>query len=246
MNHQKKIAVFFGGCSTEYKVSLQSAYAVIQRIDTQKYLPVLIGISPRFGKWHWFHGELERIKEDTWLSEENCTPVFPSFDRTVHGLCYLDHAHLCTISLDAALPVLHGKNGEDGRLQGLFELVGIPFVGPGMLSSALCMDKFIAHELVRLNGIEVPKSVLLTKYNKEQKLEELNNLTYPLFVKPLKAGSSFGITKVSDKKKLASAIDFAFTYDDAVVVEENIDGFEVGCAILGNEELTIGFHCIPV
>ena len=141
MNQQKKVAVFFGGCSTEYAVSLQSAYAVIKCIDTKKYVPILIGIAPHSGKWYWYHGELERIKEDNWQSEENCTPVFPSFDRTVHGLCYWDNNHLQTISLDSALPVLHGKNGEDGTVQGVLELMGIPVIGCGLLSSALCIDK---------------------------------------------------------------------------------------------------------
>ena len=83
MNQQKKVAVFFGGCSTEYAVSLQSAYAIIKCIDTKKYVPILIGIAPHSGKWYWYQGELEKIKEDNWQSEENCTPVFPSFDRRV-------------------------------------------------------------------------------------------------------------------------------------------------------------------
>lgn len=107
----KESCSFFGGCSKEYAVSLQSAYAIIKCIDTKKYVPILIGIVSHSGKWYWYRGELERIKEDNWQSEGNCTPVFPYFDRTVHGLCYLDNNHLQTISLDSALPVLHGKNG---------------------------------------------------------------------------------------------------------------------------------------
>lgn len=231
------VACFFGGCSSEYGVSLVSATSVIHNLNQEKYDLTFIGITEK-GDFYLYTGPIEKIEKNEWNQKEYTKKITISTNRSDHGFIIVDTKEV--VPIDIAFPILHGKNGEDGRLQGLFELVGIHFVGPGMLASALCMDKFIAHELVRLNGIEVPKSVLLTKYNKEQKLEELNNLTYPLFVKPLKAGSSFGITKVSDKKKLASAIDFAFTYDDAVVVEENIDGFEVGCAILGNEELTIG------
>ncbi len=237
VNHQKKIAVFFGGYSTEYKVSLQSAYAVIQRIDTQKYLPVLIGISPRFGKWHWFHGELERIKEDTWLSEENCTPVFPSFDRTVHGLCYLDHAHLCTISLDAALPVLHGKNGEDGTVQGVLELMNVPVIGCGLLSSALCMDKELAHHIVQMNGIKTARSFSVKKnYSEKTVRKEALEIGYPLFVKPVRSGSSLGISKVVHENELIPAVEDAFCHDSTVILEEMVDGFEVGCAVLGNAD----------
>lgn len=138
-------------------------------------------------------------------------------------------------------PVLHGKNGEDGTLQGLFELAGIPIVGCNTLSSALCMDKSRAHKLVSLEGISVPKSVTFNRFEQENAIKEIAlNLTYPLFVKPVRAGSSFGITKVTEKEKLSAAIALAFEHDTEVIVEEAIDGFEVGCAILGNDVLTVG------
>lgn len=148
----------------------------------------------------------------------------------------------CTlIGVDLVFPVLHGKNGEDGTLQGLFELAGIPIVGCNTLSSALCMDKSRAHKLVSLEGISVPKSVTFNRFEQENAIKEIAlNLTYPLFVKPVRAGSSFGITKVTEKEKLSAAIALAFEHDTEVIVEEAIDGFEVGCAILGNDVLTVG------
>ena len=237
MNQQKKVAVFFGGCSTEYAVSLQSAYAVIKCIDTKKYVPILIGIAPHSGKWYWYHGELERIKEDNWQSEENCTPVFPSFDRTVHGLCYLDNHHLKIISFDAALPVLHGKNGEDGTIQGVLDLMGIPVIGCGLLSSALCMDKELAHRIVQMNGIKAARSfTIMTNYSEEMVQKKALELGYPLFVKPVRSGSSFGISKALHEQDLILAIESAFEHDSTVILEEMVDGFEVGCAVLGNKD----------
>ena len=142
---------------------------------------------------------------------------------------------------DLVLPVLHGKHGEDGTLQGLFYLAGIPIAGCDTLSSALCMDKDKAHKLVSLAGIAVPKSVTFKRLEQEYAMKQIGKeLTAPYFVKPVRAGSSFGITKVADWEALPAAIALAFEYDTEVIVEESIDGFEVGCAILGNDNLTLG------
>lgn len=145
------------------------------------------------------------------------------------------------IKVDLVFPVLHGKNGEDGTLQGLFELAGIPIVGCNTLSSALCMDKDRAHKLVSLAGISVPKSITFKCFEIKEALSEISaKLVYPLFVKPVRAGSSFGITKIFENQELDAAVELAFKHDTAVIVEEAIDGFEVGCAIFGNDDLTIG------
>lgn len=137
--------------------------------------------------------------------------------------------------------MLHGKNGEDGTLQGLFELAGIPIVGCNTLSSALCMDKDKAHKLVSLAGISVPKSVTFKFADREAALKKIRTeLSFPLFVKPVRAGSSFGITKITENQELEAAMQLAFEHDTEVIVEENIDGFEVGCAILGIDELIVG------
>lgn len=240
MKEKKKIAIVFGGCSPEYGVSLQSAYAVISHIDLEKYVPVLIGIT-RDGDWYLFEGKVEDIIKDTWHKDASCVPVAVSPNRSEKVLLKYQNNHMEKIHIAAAFPVLHGKNGEDGTVQGMFELAGIPIVGCGILSSALCMDKDRAHKLVQAAGICVPQSfVLLSTGYMANVLDQAERIGYPLFVKPIKAGSSFGVTKVSCREELPAAIKVAFEYDDQVIVEENITGFEVGCAVMGTELLTVG------
>ncbi len=241
MKKTKKIAVFFGGCSTEYKVSLQSAYAIIKSIDRKRYTPVLIGIDAHTGSWSWYQGEIDKIENDCWKLKDFCISVFPSPDRTIHGFCYLEHDTLKTISLDAALPVLHGKNGEDGTIQGMLELMGVPVIGCGLLSSALCMDKALAHRIVEMNGIKTARFTAVKKgYSENEVLRQAMELGYPVFVKPVRSGSSFGITKVSKEDDLIPAIEHAFLHDSAVILEETVKGFEVGCAVIGTRELITG------
>lgn len=237
---KKKIAVLFGGCSPEYGVSLQSAYAVINHIDRNKYTPVLIGIT-KLGDWYCFDGDIEKIPADTWHSPVDCVPVVVSPNRTEHALLKITDNAIEKIHIAAAFPVLHGKNGEDGTVQGLFELAGIPVVGCGVLSSALCMDKDRAHKLAHAAGVVVPRSYVFEKnMDAGIALSQADEIGYPLFVKPIKAGSSFGVTKVSDRHDLPAAIKLAFEYDNKVIIEENITGFEVGCAVIGNDTLTVG------
>lgn len=238
--NKKKIAVIFGGCSTEYKVSLQSAYSIIKHLNTNLYEIIMLGIT-REGNWMRFQGDIEKIANDTWLKDENCTKALLSPDRLDHGFIEFKDKNSKVIKLDAVFPVLHGKNGEDGTLQGLIELAGIPIVGCGTLSSALCMDKDYAHKIVSLAGIKVPGSVVFQNDISMQEILELTKeLKYPLFVKPVKSGSSFGITRVTKTEELTEAIHTAFQHDNKVVVEENIEGFEVGCAVLGTQNPIIG------
>lgn len=238
---KKKIAVIFGGNSTEYEVSLQSAYSVFEHINTDKYEVLPIGIT-RDGEWYRYAGEYGKILDNTWHEDySNLYTVVVSQIRFVKGFLEFHSDKYMVIKVDLVFPVLHGKNGEDGTLQGLFELAGIPVVGCGTLSSALCMDKDRAHKLVSLAGISVPKSITFPYFKKEAALEEIRKkLDYPLFVKPVRAGSSFGITKITKEQELETAIEFAFEHDTEVIVEEMIEGFEVGCAVLGNEELIVG------
>ena len=237
---KKRIAVVFGGCSPEYGVSLQSAYAVISHIDKEKYVPVLIGITKQ-GDWFCFNGDIENIPADTWHTSIDCVPVAVLPNRSEHALLKYTDNGIEKIRIAAAFPVLHGKNGEDGTVQGMFELAGIPVVGCGVLSSALCMDKDRAHKLAHAAGVTVPRSYVLTKNMAAgEALSQAEEIGYPLFVKPIKAGSSFGVTKVSDRHDLPAAIKLAFEYDDRVIIEENITGFEVGCAIMGHDTLTVG------
>lgn len=238
---KKKIAVIFGGNSTEYEVSLQSAFSVFENINTNKFDIIPIGIT-RSGEWYHYTGEKEKILNNTWFEDsKNLCPVVVSQNRSVKGFLEIASDKYRIIKVDLVFPVLHGKNGEDGTLQGIFELAGIPVVGCDTLSSALCMDKDRAHKLVSLAGISVPKSVTFKRFNEEAAMKEIEaNLTYPLFIKPVRAGSSFGITKVIEKQELDAAIELAFEHDTEVIVEETINGFEVGCAVLGIDELIVG------
>ncbi|MGI5978806.1 MAG: D-alanine--D-serine ligase VanG [Oscillospiraceae bacterium] len=233
------IAVIFGGCSSEYSVSLESASGVISHMDKSRFTPVLIGITKR-GDWYHYAGNVRHIADDTW-AEQDCEPCCISSNRGSRELLVFIGNEIQHIHLDAVFPILHGRNGEDGTVQGLCELAGIPIVGCGTLASALCMDKTRAHKLVSLTGIRVPNAIELTKgcdiaLVRKQAME----LAYPLFVKPVKAGSSFGVAKVSDPELLEDAIEKAFYYDDRVLLEENIPGFELGCAVMGNDALSTG------
>lgn len=236
----KNIAIIFGGCSSEYEVSLQSAAAVLRSLDTNLYKAVKVGIT-RDGQWFLFNGGPDAIENNTWIHED-LVPAFISPDRKTHGLMVMEpDGGTSTVYLDGAFPVLHGKFGEDGTIQGLLALAGIPCIGCGVLSSALCMDKFIAHQLAELAGVKVPRAVVLERMgNADYFMEQTKHLHYPLFVKPVCAGSSFGITKISEKAALSDAVAAAFAHDTRVIVEEAINGFEVGCAVMGNDELLVG------
>lgn len=236
---KRTVAVLFGGCSSEYSVSLASAQAVVQHMDRERYTPVLIGIS-RSGAWLHYTGPVERMAEDTWNDPRWCAPAVVSLDRGDQTLLVRRGEQIERIHLDAAFPVLHGKNGEDGTVQGVFELAGIPLVGCGVLASALCMDKDRAHKLAAVAGVNVPNSFVLRRGEAQEAASRAEALGYPIFVKPVKAGSSYGVTKVTERGQLAAAVELAFSHDDAVLLEECISGFEVGCAVLGNDVLTVG------
>ena len=237
---KKKIGIIFGGDSPEYSVSLESAYSVIGNIKKEKYELVLIGITKN-GDWYKYEGDIENIKNDTWMKNGKCTKVLISTNKSDKGLLEIVEDKIRIVKLDAIFPIMHGKNGEDGTIQGLIELSGIPLIGCGVLSSSLCMDKYVSHQLVAYNGIKVAKSIIVySNTNKREIEEKLNTLKYPLFVKPMRAGSSFGITKVENKEQIQEAIQEAFKYDSEVIIEENVEGIEIGCSILGNEELTVG------
>lgn len=236
-----KIAVIFGGNSPEYEVSLQSAFSVFENINHNKYEVLPIGIT-RDGEWFHYTGDYENIAQNKWQWDfENLFPAIISGNRSVKGFLELVNQKYVVNKIDLAFPVLHGKNGEDGTLQGMFELAGIPVVGCNTLSSALCMDKDRAHKLVSVEGVRVPKSVTFTHSEKDSAPNRIKScLHFPIFIKPVRAGSSFGITKVAKPEELSDAVNTAFKYDSQVIAEEAIYGFEVGCAVLGTDELTVG------
>ena len=231
---KKKIAVLFGGCSSEYGISLKSGYSVLANIDREKYEVIPLGIT-REGDWFRYYGDVERVLTDEWYSSETCVPAYIIPDRSVHGMVELTSDGPVFTKLDGAFPMLHGKNGEDGTVQGLIELAGIPLMGCGVLASALCMDKYRAHVVAEEAGIAVPKAASIDgSMSEDDVIRATAALTYPLFVKPVKAGSSYGITVVEDKSALMKAVNYALEYDDEVIAEEKIDGFEVGCSIIGD------------
>ncbi|AJY73509.1 D-alanine--D-serine ligase VanG [Paenibacillus beijingensis] len=230
------IGVLFGGCSTEHEVSLSSSAAVLNHLNLnrEKYDIVMIGIT-RDGQWYRYEGEVDRIQEDSWSLHPSCTPVLLSPNRAMKGLIELVGTEYRFTPLDAVFPVLHGKNGEDGTMQGLLELSGIPFVGCDTLSSAICMDKAIAKTLVAAAGIGVPPFITVTAGDPVfETVAAAEKLGFPLYVKPAKSGSSIGITKVYNKQELMAGIEAAHLHDSKVVIERHVDGFELGCAVLGN------------
>ncbi len=238
---KKKVVVLFGGCSSEYEVSLQSAYGVISHINREKYEVLYIGLHRTTGQWFWYQGDPDRIARDTWYQSGLCTPVYIPTDRSVQGLYYEQNGTFRVLKIHKVLPILHGKNGEDGTVQGALTLAGIPVAGCDLLSSALCMDKEMAHRVVAGAGVLIPASVLLRKpYEVLQVWADGKKIGYPLFVKPVRAGSSFGITLVRTEEELVPALEQAFEHDNMVIMEERIDGREVGCAVIGTDRLLVG------
>jgi D-alanine--(R)-lactate ligase len=225
-----KLAIIFGGCSEERPVSVKSAQEVAKHLDLEKYEPCYIGIA-KDGAWKLCDGPHADCESG------NCRPAMLSSDRRVHGLLVQELERYETIHLDVVFPVLHGKLGEDGSIQGLLELSGIPYVGCDVQSSALCIDKSLTYIVARSAGIETPTFWTVTA-NEDI---DLDCLTYPVFVKPARSGSSFGVSKVDGGEDLRTAVETARQYDSKVLIEEAVAGIEVGCAILGNDtELIAG------
>lgn len=225
-----KVGIIFGGSSEEHPVSVKSAREVARNLDAAKYEPFYIGIT-KSGDWRLCDGP------DPGWENGSGRPVVLSPDRGVHGLLVLEQGRYGTIRLDVVLPVLHGRLGEDGAMQGLLELSGIPYVGCDVPSSALCMDKSLAYVVARSAGIATPEFWTVTA----DETIDPDSLTYPVFVKPARSGSSFGVSKVSRKEELHSAVETARRYDAKVLIEKAVVGSEIGCAVLGNDrDLVVG------
>ena len=238
MSNKCKLGLIFGGASSEYEVSLLSVSSVLANIDREKYEIYRIGIT-KDGRMFYYTGEDSRIAKNEWQGE-GCIPCVLSPDRAHHGFVILKEQPEI-VYLDCVFPVLHGKNGEDGTIQGLFAMAGIPFVGCGQLASAACMDKVTTHTMLDKAGVLGAKwrSVTAYEYAKDAEsfLDEVEHaLGYPCFVKPANAGSSVGVTKASDREALKEAMDLALIHDSKVIVEEMIVGREIECAVLGNED----------
>jgi D-alanine--(R)-lactate ligase len=219
-----KVGIIFGGRSEEHPVSVKSAREVARNLDIEKYEPFYVGIT-KSGAWKLCDGP------DADWENSSCRPAVLSPDSSVHGLLVQEQGRYETIRLDVVLPVLHGTLGEDGAMQGLLELSGIPYIGCDVQSSALCMDKSLAYIVARSAGIATPNFWTVTA---NENIDP-DRLPYPVFVKPARSGSSFGVTKVSREEELLSAVETARKYDSKVLIEEAVVGSEIGCAILGND-----------
>ncbi|WP_432945557.1 D-alanine--(R)-lactate ligase [Kribbella sp. CA-253562] len=218
-----KIGVIFGGMSEEHPISVKSAQEVAKHLDTAKYEPYYLGIT-KDGAWKLCDGPAADWDND------RCRPAILSPDRNVRGLLILDDGKYEVVDLDVVLPVLHGKLGEDGAIQGLLELSGIPYVGCDIPSSALCMDKSLAYVVARAAGIATPEFWILAPGESV----DPGRFTYPVFVKPARSGSSFGVSKVAGEDELLDAVDTARQYDAKVLIEQAVVGSELGCAVLGD------------
>ncbi len=216
-----------------------SAASILRNLDPEKFETVTLGIT-KDGRWLRYTGSVENIENGTWKDDPQNRTAFLSPDKASAGLIVLEPNGGCTRErIDVIFPVLHGKNGEDGTVQGLFTLCGIPYVGCGPLASAVCMDKAVTHSL--LSNWNIEQAHYLWFYSDRyladgegirRRIEA--RLNFPVFVKPANAGSSVGVTKVRTPEALDDAIRLAMEHDGKVVVEEGIVGQEVECAVLGN------------
>ena len=211
MSRRLRVAVLLGGRSSEHEISLESARSVLEALDPEHYETVTVEIG-RDGRW-----ELGTGSDDGSVAET--LPVPTSKVPATLG------------EVDVVFPVLHGPFGEDGTVQGLLELAGVPYVGAGVLGSALAMDKDVFKAVMRDRGIPVTRNITLRQGQAPE-----NPFGYPVFVKPARLGSSVGISKVSSEDGLAPAVEVAFRHDEKVLVEEFVSGVEVECGVLGNEK----------
>lgn len=219
------IGIIFGGRSEEHPISVKSAREVAASLDLTHYDPHWIGIT-RDGAWKLCAGP------HVDLDDESLPAATLSPDPRVGGLI----VGAQTIELDVVFPVLHGRWGEDGAIQGLLELSGIPYVGCDTAASVLCIDKSLAYAMVAAVGIATPTFTTVLPGDSV----DASALEYPVFVKPARSGSSFGVTKVEHAAGLDAAIAEAREFDSKVLIENAVVGSEIGCAVLGNDELTIG------
>lgn len=232
---KQNLAVIFGGQSSEHEISCMSASNIIQCIDAQRYNIILVGITK---EGHWVEAaDLNAVSDGSWRQSK--TSIVLSPDATRKGLYRMREDEKAQfVHLDVIFPVLHGLYGEDGTVQGLFKLAGIPFVGCGLFASAAGMDKLYTKIIVDTLGIRQAKYVPVYK-EELPKMDEVvarveSALEYPVFVKPSRAGSSKGVNKAANREQLKSALVEAADNDRKILVEETIIGREVECAVLGN------------
>lgn len=237
----KNLLIIFGGVSSEHDVSVVSASSVIRNVPKDKYNVIMLGITKQ-GEMYQYTGDFEKLPKDEWLLDKsNLKKAVISTDRKDRGIIVFNDNGFEKIKIDVCYPVLHGKNGEDGTMQGLLAIAGIPFVGCNTMASAVCMDKAMTNAICDVNGIAQAKWKYTTLHDfklngKEFSKECAEYLGLPVFVKPANAGSSVGVRKAKTVDEIFEALEYAFQFDTRVVVEEGIDGAEVECAVMGNDE----------
>ncbi|WP_405321757.1 D-alanine--D-alanine ligase family protein [Frisingicoccus sp.] len=233
MNNKLTVAVIFGGQSSEHSVSCVSGVTVMKALDPEKYDMVLIGITEE-GRW-LLADSIEDVEKGTWENSKIQAIISP--DAKDHGMLLMEDGKISKKKIDVIFPVLHGMYGEDGTIQGLFELAKIPYVGCGVLASSVSMDKWYTKIVVDDLAIRQAKYVPISHIDMRDidsctaKVEAA--LDYPVFVKPSKAGSSVGVNKASNRDELIAALEEALKHDIHILVEETIVGREIECAVLG-------------
>ena len=234
---KQTVAVLFGGQSSEHEISCISAATVIENINRDRYDVILIGITED-GRW-LLTESVEEIRSGAWKNGTVRAVVSP--DNGHHGVLLIDGEQITCRSVDVAFPVLHGLYGEDGTVQGIFELAGIPYVGCGVLASAVSMDKLYTKIIVDTLGIRQAGYVAVRK-EELSRMDEVTArveaaLAYPVFIKPCNAGSSKGVSKAGHREELISGLLEAANHDRKILVEETIIGREIECAVLGGTEV---------
>lgn len=232
-----ELCVIFGGRSPEHEISRKSVTSVLNNLNKDKYNITLIGIT-KDGEWYLYTGDYSKIENGDWESDTvNKKHAVLSPDACDKAILVFDGDKISKIHPDVIFPVLHGEFGEDGTIQGLFELADIPYVGMGVMASANAMDKTSSKIVFQDAGIPQADWVVVNKSDSyDEKMDEIENkLGYPCFVKPARTGSSVGVGKAHNREELKAAIENAAEFDRKILVEENIDGHEVECAVLGNE-----------
>jgi D-alanine-D-alanine ligase len=236
MSEKLNVAVLFGGKSGEHEVSLMSATNVIKAMDKGKYNIYMIGITKQ-GKWMSYKGEVDKIADGSWEKEAAQLDREETIDLLFSELFKGEGKN----KMDVVFPVLHGPNGEDGTMQGLLELLDIPYVGCGVMASALGMDKEFSKQLFQRAGLPMGDYEVLLKKDIEKDMASSislieNKFTYPVFIKPVNMGSSVGITKAHNREELELGLLEAGKYDRKILIEENINCREFECAVLGNND----------
>ncbi len=233
-----KVAVLFGGQSNEHEISLISASNIISAIPEDKYEVIPIGITKK-GRWFFYPGDPSLIASGAWETNPDNVPAVIVPDPVYKGIIKIADGGCTVKKIDAVFPALHGQNGEDGAVQGLLKLSGIPFVGCDVISSANCMDKTVTHTILEADGINMArwKSVTAAELGRLDEIceETAAELDYPLFVKPANSGSSVGVNKANSFEELKNAVKLAFSHDKKVIIEEFIKGREVECAVFGKD-----------